>query len=131
MSNKKRIPICVDFDGTCVEHRFPDIGNDVPHAVETMQRLIAEGFDIILFTMRSGESLIPAVDWFSDHEIPLLGINVNPTQKNWTKSPKAFGRYFIDDAAVGVPLIYPKEGRPYVDWLMVWDEIMVREDIEQ
>ena len=131
MSSKKRIPICVDFDGTCVEHKYPEVGNDVPHAVETLNRLHAEGFDIVLFTMRSGESLVHAVDWFADHEIPLIGVNVNPTQKKWTQSPKAYGRYYVDDAAVGVPLIYPNTGRPYVDWLSVWDEIMLREDIEQ
>jgi len=129
MNSKKRIPVCVDFDGTCVEHTFPDVGRDVPHAVETMQRLIAEGFDIILFTMRSGEYLNAAVSWFEEHDIVLHGINKNPTQESWTKSPKAFGNYYVDDAAVGVPLIYPKNARPYVDWLMVWDEIMLREDV--
>ena len=25
--------IAVDFDGTCVDHRFPDVGPPAPHAV--------------------------------------------------------------------------------------------------
>jgi len=123
----KRIPICVDFDGTCVEHVFPEIGPDVPFAVDSLRELAAHGFDIILFTMRSGDYLEAAVKWFEGHGIELHGVNVNPTQHEWTTSPKAYGKYFIDDAAIGVPLVFPTMGRPYVDWLDVMDIIKDRE----
>ena len=59
--------------------------------------------------------------WFIDNHIPLHGVNVNPTQHTWTKSPKAYGQLYIDDAALGCPLIYNSEisDRPFVDWAKV------------
>lgn len=29
--------IAVDFDGTIVEHRYPEIGREIPFAVETLK----------------------------------------------------------------------------------------------
>lgn len=61
-----------------------------------------------------------AVKWFEDNNIPLYGIQKNPTQDNWTTSPKAYCQIYIDDAALGCPLVYPVSGsRPYVDWVAV------------
>ena len=44
--------IGIDFDGTCVTHEFPRIGKDIG-AVPVLKELIANGHDLILFTMRS------------------------------------------------------------------------------
>ena len=46
--------IAVDFDGTCVEHDYPEVGLDVEGAVETLKELQSRGHRIILYTMRSG-----------------------------------------------------------------------------
>ena len=54
--------------------------------------------------------------WFAEREIPLYGINRNPTQHTWTGSPKAFAHCFIDDAALGCPLIHFAGARPQVNW---------------
>lgn len=113
------IILAIDFDGTCVEHKYPEIGPDIPNAVEVLRNLTEDGVQLILYTMRSGRYLQDAIQWFANRQIPLYGINENPTQKTWTSSPKVYAHYYIDDAAVGCPLIYPKEGRPYVDWDMV------------
>lgn len=110
--------IAVDFDGTCVTHRYPEVGEEIG-AAEILKRLVHAGHHIILFTMRSGKELDDAVQWFEKHEIPLFGVNENPTQKSWTSSPKPYAHIYIDDAALGCPLIYPDSGRPYVDWRMV------------
>ena len=32
--------IAVDFDGTIVEHRYPEIGKEVPFATVTLRKLI-------------------------------------------------------------------------------------------
>ena len=109
--------IAVDFDGTCVKHEYPKVGADCPGARETLTTLHEQGHQILLWTMRSGKELQDAVDWF---DIPLLGINTNPGQSSWTLSPKAYAQIYIDDAALGCPLVTPDEGgRPYVDWAMV------------
>lgn len=108
--------IAVDFDGTVVTHEYPIIGQPVPGALDTMKRLQRRGHLIILWTMRSGKELEEAVHYLQANGIKLHGINENPTQKSWTQSPKAYAQYYIDDAAVGCPLIEKDGQRPYVNW---------------
>ncbi len=116
---KKQI-IGLDFDGTCVTHEFPKIGKDIG-AVPVLKDLVNAGHKLILFTMRSGEYLDDAVRWFGKNEIPLYGIQTNPTQSKWTLSPKAYCTIYIDDAALGCPTILDTKKcvKPYVDWKQV------------
>ena len=112
--------IVLDFDGTCVKHAYPDVGKDIG-AEPVLKRLVANGCNLILSTMRSRNSesvdtLQPALDWFSKRGIPLYGINENPTQKEWTSSPKAYGNIYIDDGALGAPLKADSDGLAYYDW---------------
>jgi ABC-type sugar transport system substrate-binding protein len=108
--------IAVDFDGTVVDHRFPDVGSDAPGAVDTLRDLVAQGHKIILWTMRDGEQLQDAIKWYRQRNIPLFGIQRNPEQ-NWTTSPKAYAHLYIDDAAFGAPLIqYAMHKRPLINW---------------
>lgn len=137
--------ICIDFDGTCTSHDFPEIGKDIG-AVPVLKRLVEKGHKLILFTMRSdiekvdipadselhdapGNYLTDAVNWFKNNEISLYGIQSNPTQQSWTTSPKAYGQLYIDDAALGCPLVYPTNGkRPYVDWVTV-EQMLIEKQI--
>ena len=123
----------IDFDGTCVTHEFPNIGKDVG-AVPILRDIVKAGHKLILFTMRSnmqsgtvrepglqpkfGSHLDAAVNWFKENDIPLFGINENPTQKEWTSSPKPYCHIYIDDAALGAPLKYDLNisNRPFIDW---------------
>lgn len=108
--------IGIDFDGTCVTHDYPNVGRDIG-AAPVLKKLADAGHRLILWTMRSGEYLEEAIDWFESHDIPLFGVNENPEQRTWTDSPKAYCNLYIDDAALGVPLrVSSKEPRPYVDW---------------
>ena len=122
MNKSKIIPkvFAVDFDGTCVGFEFPEIGKEIG-AVPVLKDMVAAGHKIILYTMRSdmvdpaspgttiiipkaGEEynfLSQAVAWFNKHDIPLYGINHNPTQSSWTDSPKVYADYYIDDIALG------------------------------
>ena len=123
--------ICIDFDGTIVEHAYPHVGAPVPHALRVMRRLAAEGHRLILLTMRSGPTLDDAVKYLTDRGIPLFGVNDNPTQSSWTESRKVYGQIYIDDAALGCPLVYPTltgaahpgaepfTMRPFVGWEQV------------
>jgi hypothetical protein len=137
--------IAIDFDGTCVSHEFPNVGKDI-NAVPVLKALIENGHQLILFTMRSdivnptgqdnelhlesGNYLTDAVNWFKTHNIPLYGIQSNPTQHTWTTSPKAYAQLYIDDAALGCPLSFdPKiSSRPFVDWTAV-NQILVANGI--
>jgi len=102
--------IAIDFDGTCVRNEYPDIGESIG-AEPVLKDLVAAGHKLILWTVRSGVSLAEAVRWFRIAGIPLWGINENPNQKNWSHSPKAHADIFIDDRALGCPLL-----QGYADW---------------
>lgn len=119
--------IAVDFDGTCVTHEYPEVGKTVNNAVKTLKRLNEADVKIILWTMRSGEFLQDAVKWFEENGIELWGVNENPEQKEWTESRKAYAQIYIDDAALGCPLLYPFDGgRPFVDWFTVENTLIGR-----
>ena len=109
--------IAIDFDGTCVTHDYPRIGKEIG-ATEVLKRLVEAGHKLILNTMRSDKELQDAVNWFKKNGIELYGVNENPTQKRWTNSPKVYAHMYIDDAALGCPLINAPElsSRPFVDW---------------
>lgn len=116
----RRKIVAVDFDGTVVDHRYPDVGPEAPGAVMHLRDLVAGGWDIVLFTMRSGEELDAAVRWFAERDIPLFGVNRNPEQDSWTTSPKAYAQVYIDDAALGCPLVeIAGFKRKCVDWYVV------------
>lgn len=112
--------IAVDFDGTCVTHDYPEVGEDIG-AAPVLRKLIDAGHKIILNTMRSGKELEDAEHWFKLNNISLFGSNINPTQKRWTDSPKVYANLYIDDAALGCPLTIDSDfsDRPFVDWEVV------------
>lgn len=118
--NKKYV-FAVDFDGTCVSHKYPDIGKDIG-AIPVLRKIVEAGHKLILHTMRDNKpngrhTLDEAIEWFNNNGIPLYGINKNPSQSRWTASPKIFAHYYIDDAAIGCPLVVDvTEDRPYVNW---------------
>lgn len=123
------ITIAVDFDGTLVEHCFPDIGPEAPSAVEWCKRFVEAGASLILWTMRSdgqesGSVLSHAADWCIRHGIALSGVNENRDQHTWTSSPKAYAHIYIDDAAFGCPLRQMGSGKWVVDWDIVGPAVM-------
>lgn len=141
--------IAIDFDGTCVTHDYPRIGKDIG-AVPILKRLTDEGHQLMLWTMRSNkpegvegnDTLLDAVKWFEDNGIPLWGINENPEQakSKWTTSNKQFAQLYIDDAAMGCPLLQEFKiesvenmepikfpiGRPFVNWEKVEDGLVMQ-----
>jgi hypothetical protein len=141
---KQKITINIDFDGTCVTHDFPKVGKSIG-AEKVLKRLVENGHQLILFTMRSdrleskpvidptiqnvtGKFLTEAVNWFKENNIPLYGVQKNPTQHNWTTSPKSYAELMIDDSALGCPLKFDLSisQRPFVDWGIV--EIILEQD---
>ena len=45
--------IAVDFDGTIVQFKYPDIGPEVPYAIETLHILQHLNIDLYLWTCRN------------------------------------------------------------------------------
>ena len=60
--------IAVDFDGTIVENRYPEIGEERPFATETLKMLIKDRHRLVLWTCREGE-LLEAREVFSDRSV--------------------------------------------------------------
>ncbi len=110
--------IAIDFDGTCVKHAYPKIGEDIG-AVPVLKEMVKNGHQLVLNTMRSGRLLDEAVQWFEGNGIKLSGANHTPGQATWTQSPKVYAQLYIDDAALGCPTVMDDNGRVYVDWKIV------------
>lgn len=113
--------IGIDFDGTVVTHMYPEVGKDIG-AVPVLKKLVDNGNKLILFTMRDSRNgtLQDAINWFKENGIELYGVNTNPTQAEWTDSPKPHCNIYIDDAGLATPTKFDEEsGREYVDWKKV------------
>ena len=109
--------IAVDFDGTIVTHAYPHIGRPVPNALPVLKKLQAQGTQLILWTMRSGDKLDEAVRYCEENGVTFWGINRNPAQSEWTDSPKAYAPIYIDDAALGCPTLFDEgTNRVMVNW---------------
>lgn len=95
--------IAVDFDGTIVENRFPEIGPSLPGAFETLRELSFQGHKLILWTFRDGESLQEAVDFCLEHGIMFWAVNKSFPEENYNKyiSRKIDAHFFIDDKIIG------------------------------
>lgn len=137
--------IAIDFDGTLCDHRFPDIGEEVPGAFLWLRTLQEHGAKLILWTMRSDLTnpaddgtgptpeakadepyLAEAVEWCKARGVEFWGVNRNPQQDSWTNSPKQYAHLYIDDAAFGCPLRENPRvgGKPFVDWEQVGPAVM-------
>lgn len=133
---KQKIIIAIDFDGTVVTHEYPKVGKDIG-AVPILKKLVENGHQLMLWTMRGTrpttdgvDTLADAVAWFKSNGIPLWGINENPDQKasGWSNSNKQHADLFIDDAALGAPLKIDTNfsRRPFMDWKFI--ELMLKEN---
>ena len=97
--------IAIDFDGTIVEHRYPEIGKEIPFAVTTLKKLIEEKHKLILWTVREGKLLDEAVEWCRQRGIEFYAINKDypEEEKEYNKhySRKLKADLFIDDRNIG------------------------------
>ncbi len=120
----KPIVIAIDFDGTCVKHAYPLIGDDIG-AQRVLKALVDAGHELVIWTMRHGSTKMEALEWFRRNGINVSVDDDHFVKQTWTKSSKLFVNLYIDDAALGIPLIYREGERPYVDWRKV--EVMLIE----
>lgn len=96
--------IAVDFDGTIVEDRYPDIGREIPFATDTLRMLIEKRHRLILWTVREGSCLEEALAWCKERGVEFYAVNRDfPEERRVhdTYSRKIKADVFIDDRNVG------------------------------
>lgn len=104
--------IAVDFDGTIVRSNFPVILGEQPYAGESLRKLHAQGHKIIIWTCRTGDQLLDAVNWLLEHDIPFTRVNdhdpENVAMYGGAAGKKIYAHCYIDDKNVGGFLGWPK-----------------------
>lgn len=117
--------IAVDFDGTIVENRYPEIGDERMFATETLKMLIQDRHRLILWTCREGRLLDDAINWCKERGVEFWAINKDFPEEDITKnhqfSRKIKADLFIDDRMVG--------GLP--DWGTIYQMIKYHKTFEQ
>jgi len=98
--------IAVDFDGTIVEHRYPQIGKEKPFAFDTLRTLQAEGHKLILWTSRNGKLLDEAVEFCRKNGVEFYAVNSNDPPESLfagrsNLSGKVTADVYIDDRNIG------------------------------
>jgi len=98
--------IAVDFDGTIVEHRYPEIGKELPFATETLRMLIADRHQLILWSVREGKLLDEAIEWCRERGVEFYAVNRDYPEEQGTSNNNHYSRklkvdVFIDDRNLG------------------------------
>lgn len=115
--------IAVDFDGTIVEHRYPEIGKEIPFATDTLKMLMKDKHKLILWSVREGKLLDDAVNWCRERGVEFFAVNKDFPEEDDDKchfSRKIKADVFIDDRNLG--------GLP--DWGVIYQMISEKKSYE-
>ena len=119
--------IYLDFDGTVVEHYFPEIGEENPHAIKVIARLQAAGHEIVLNTYRADidmqhvQEALEFIHSFEEIQQPIekfLPQKLDPRSFDLDLA-KESNQLYLDDIAEGIPMrrnIVLEHGM-MVDWV--------------
>ena len=104
--------IAVDFDGTIVDHEYPEIGKPKLFAFETLKALQDRGAQLILWTYRAGKELDEAVEFCSKNGIEFYAVNKNYPEEVYDDSisRKIIADVYVDDRNIG----------GFMSWSEVW-----------
>ena len=113
------LKVAVDFDGTIVENAYPAIGKPLLFAFETLKAMQRRGLLLILWTVRSGESLDEAVEFCQQHGVEFYAVNCNyPEETLDNETPRKIeADIFIDDRNIG----------GFAGWSEVWQMLFPEE----
>jgi len=98
------LKIAVDFDGTIVEHKYPEIGKEILFAFDTLRALQKQKHQLILWTYRTGKELDEAVEFCRKNGIEFYAVNKSYPEEEFDElmsSRKIEADIFIDDRNVG------------------------------
>ena len=126
--------IAVDFDGTIVEHRYPEIGEERPFAIDTLKMLIKDRHKLILWTVREGKLLDEAVEWCRKRGVEFYAINHDYPEETLNNNPHFTRKlnsidYWIDDRNIGG---LPDWGTIYrmISHRRTWEDL-IREEVHR
>lgn len=114
--------LAIDFDGTIVDDRYPQIGNLRKDAAETIQQLHADGHYIIIWSCRTDRKKYEMMDYLVQNDIPYHQINKsNPDNvaKYGIDTRKVYADVYIDDKAI----------TPLPEWFEIYYLITLKEQI--
>lgn len=124
--------IYLDFDGTVVEHEYPEIGQLNPNALEVIKKLQDAGHTIILNTMRvefDDGTMEAAIEYINLNEqvagiviTELTDRKIHP--RRWDLD-KVENDIYIDDMAPDIPMTRTvRRTGLMVDWLAVESQLI-------
>lgn len=95
--------VAVDFDGTLVQDKFPEIGDPNYEIFDLCNQLKAQGIRLILWSSRDGQPLWDAVDFCRVRGLEFDAVNENLAEvqqmfNNDTR--KVYADLYIDDKAI-------------------------------
>lgn len=92
--------LAVDFDGTLVENKFPEIGAIRETMLRAVKAYQSAGWRIILWTCRTGDMLEAAVNFCKEHGLVPDEVNRNIPEVQEVyggDTRKVFANMYIDD----------------------------------
>ncbi len=103
MIDLTNIKIAVDFDGTIVDHEYPEIGKEKLFAFRTLKEIEKKGANLILWTIRTGKELDEAVEFCRKNGLEFYAVNKNYPEEIFDEnvSRKINADIYIDDKNVG------------------------------
>ncbi len=116
----QNIKIAIDFDGTIVDHEYPEIGKEKLFAFETLKSLQKQGCRLILWTIRTGRELEEAVEFCRQKGVEFYAVNRNYPEEKFEEdvARKIEADIYIDDRNIG----------GFHGWNKVWE--MLNQEFE-
>lgn len=108
--------ISVDLDDTMWENKFPEYGELYDYAILTVNAMLEEGYEVILWTARGDDTLVKSVEYLEKHGLnvthPNFKVNdharyfreLYPLTGSMKGSPKADASLMLDDKSYGAPI---------------------------
>ena len=104
--------IAVDFDGTLVTNKHPDIGEPIPETIAALKAEQEAGAKVILWTCRRNEHVIAATNWCRENGIHVDAVNENlPSMIEFfgEDTRKIFANAYWDDKAIDTNEAFVRE----------------------
>lgn len=98
--NRNFTIICVDFDGTLVENKWPEIGKPDTYLFAYLTNCRKHGIKVILYTMREGKLLDDAVEFCKAQGLEFDCVNDNLpeiVEMYGQNSRKVYADFYLDD----------------------------------